>query len=111
LVTKLRWCDGFICKLRGFTFKRNLTPQDGLVLVEERDGRIGAGIVMVFVFFDLGIFWVNSAGEVVDIKLAKAWRTIHVPKSASRYTVEVHPNVLEAIKVGDHVHFPEMSSE
>ena len=58
LIPQAKWCDGF-------TFRRELGPQDGLVLVETKDNRVNTAIHMLFAFFDLGVIWVNDAGKVV----------------------------------------------
>lgn len=107
LPTRLKWCDSFGRKLRGFTFRRSLAPDEGLVLVEQSDSRVSTAIHMLFVFFDLGVIWVNDAGEVVDKTLARPWRLSYVPKSPARYVIELHPNLLEQIQVGEHLRFEE----
>jgi uncharacterized protein len=105
LVERARWCNSFLSKLRGFTFRRRLRANDGLVLVEKSDSRTTTAIHMFFVFFDLGVVWVNDAGEVVDTVLARAWRPFYAPKRPARYVVECHPALLAQVKVGDYVHF------
>lgn len=107
LPVQLRWCDTFTGKLRGFTFRRRLARGEGLVLVEKADSRVNAAIHMLFVFFDLGVLWVNDAGEVVDRLVAKPWRASYVPQLPARYVVELHPELMEQINVGDHVRFLE----
>ncbi len=105
LIPQARWCDGFGSKLRGFTFRRQLGPDDGLVLVEKSDSKMSTSIHMFFVFFDLGVIWVNDAGEVVGTVLAKPWRPSYVPPQPARYVIEGHPAVLEKVKAGDHIRF------
>ena len=105
LLPHIRWCDNFGSKLRGFTFRRTLTVDDGLVLVEKNDNRVSTAIHMLFVFFELGIIWVNSQGEVVDTVIAKPWRLSYVPRASAQYVLEVHPSLLTQVKVGDHLAF------
>jgi uncharacterized membrane protein (UPF0127 family) len=105
VIPKLRWCDDFSSKLRGFTFRRSLPEDEGLVLVEKNDSRVKTGIHMLFVFMDLGVVWVNDAGEVVDQVVARPWRLSYMPQSPARYVVEVHPDILNELRVGDRVHF------
>jgi uncharacterized membrane protein (UPF0127 family) len=105
LVDAAKWCDGFGSKLRGFTFRRNLPASEGLVLAEKKDSRVSTAIHMLFVFFDLGVIWVNDAGEVVDKVLAKPWRLSYTPKAAARYVIELHPTLLNAVSIGDHIEF------
>jgi len=107
LLKSAKWCDGFGSKLRGFTFRRHLGESDGLVLVEKKDSRVSTAIHMLFVSFDLGVIWVNDAGEVVDKVLAKPWRLSYTPQAAARYVIELHPSLLEEVKVGDHIKFIE----
>lgn len=107
LVPRARWCDSFHTKLRGFTFRRHLDQKDGLVLVETSDSRVATAIHMLFVFFDLGVIWVNDAGEVVGSVIAKPWRLSYVPPAPARYVVEGHPRLVTAVQPGDHLQFLE----
>lgn len=105
LIPHAKWCDGFGSKLRGFTLRRNLAVEDGLVLVEKSDSKMNTSIHMLFVFFDLGVIWVNDAGEVVDTAVAKKWRLSYIPQAPARYVIEGHPFIIDGVKVGDHIEF------
>lgn len=105
LLKRAKWCNSFASKLRGFTFRRQLQPTDGLVLVEKTNSKLSTSIHMLFVFFDLGVIWVNDTGEVVDQLVAKPWRLSYVPAAPARYVIEAHPTVLQKVKIGDHVRF------
>jgi uncharacterized membrane protein (UPF0127 family) len=100
-----KYCDSFLCRLRGLMFRSKLAIDDGLLLVEGHDSRIDTSIHMFFVFMDLGVIWINSHNQVVDTRLAKAWRPIYLPRQAARYTLEIHPARLDEFKVGDQVEF------
>jgi uncharacterized membrane protein (UPF0127 family) len=111
LIPQAKWCASFGRKLRGFTFTRRVpvwppqTAADALVLVESGDGRVNTSIHMLFVSFDLGVVWVNNAGEVVDVVLAKSWRPSYAPQAPARYVIEAHPAILERVHVGDTIRF------
>lgn len=105
LIPHAKWCDTFGRKLRGFTFRRQINQTDGLVLVEKADGKVNTSIHMFFVFFDLGVIWVNDAGVVVGTVLAKPWRPSYVPPAPARYVIEGHPAILETVKIGDQIAF------
>jgi uncharacterized membrane protein (UPF0127 family) len=105
LLANAKWCDNFTSKLRGFTFRRHLAEDDGLVLVEGSDSRVSTGIHMFFVFFDLAVIWVNNEGQVVDTVLARAWRLAYVPQAPARYVIEGHPHLLQEVAVGDYLDF------
>jgi uncharacterized membrane protein (UPF0127 family) len=107
-VERARWCDGFFSKMRGYTFTGSLGPGEGLVLVENKEGKLSSGITMLFTFLDLGIVWVNAEGEVVDTAHAKPWRPSYTPKAPAQYAIETDPSRLEQINVGDHLRFAEL---
>jgi uncharacterized membrane protein (UPF0127 family) len=107
LLEKAKWCNSFGSKLRGFTFRRCLPETGGLVLVEKSDSRLNTAIHMLFVFFDLGVIWVNDAGEVVDTTVAKPWRLSYAPQAPARYVIELSPALLSGVQIGDHIQFLE----
>lgn len=109
LLERARWCNTFGSRLRGLTFRRSLAPGEGLILVEKEDSRVNAGITMLFTFIDLGVIWVNDAGEVVDTTLARPWRPSYLPQSPARYAVEADPTILQQVSVGDRLRFVETS--
>ena len=107
LVENALWCNSFATKLRGFTFRRTWKKGVGLVLVEKSDSRVSTAIHMLFVFFDLGVLWVNDAGEIVDKTVARPWRLSYVPQAPARYVIEAHPDIITQVSVGDKIAFSE----
>jgi uncharacterized membrane protein (UPF0127 family) len=107
LVKKAKWCNTFATKLRGYTFRRNWQANDGLVMVYNDDSRMNTSIHMLFVFFDLGVLWVNNAGQIVDKVVARPWRLSYVPQSPARYVIEAHPDIVYQVAVGDMITFSE----
>lgn len=105
LIPQAKWCDSFATKLRGFTFRRRLEPQEGLVLVETADSRVSTAIHMLFVFCALGVVWVNDAGKVVGTIVAKPWRLSYVPPAPARYVIEGQPDLVNQVQVGDRIEF------
>lgn len=105
LLEQARWCDTFGSKLRGFTFRRRVRPGEGLILVEPADGRLATAIHMLFVFCNLGVIWVNAAGQIVDTRLARPWRPLYLPHFPARYTIEGQPELLTQVKVGEFIRF------
>lgn len=105
---RLEYCDSFLCKLRGLMFRPRLSPDEGLLLVEKQDSRLNTSIHMLFVPFDLAVFWINSDMTVVDKVIAKSWRPAYFPKAAARYTLELHPLRSEDYAIGDRVAFKDV---
>jgi uncharacterized membrane protein (UPF0127 family) len=99
----VRICDTFSSRLRGFMFQRHLGRDDGLLLVMERDSRIDSAIHMLFVPFDLAVFWIDSNLEIVDKVIARSWRPAYIPSRGARYVLEVHPDLFPLYDVGAKV--------
>ena len=99
------YCESFVCRLRGLTFRHYLENQEGLLLVQARESRADAGIHMWFVFMDLAVIWIDAQGKVVDKKLARAWRSIFIPQKPARYVLEIVPERLDEFQVGDQLQF------
>jgi uncharacterized membrane protein (UPF0127 family) len=102
---RVRYCDSFACRLRGLMFRPQLALDEGLLLVIERDARLDSSIHMLFVPFDLAVFWINSHMEVVDKVIARSWRPAYIPARAARYILEIHPARLNDYEVGHKVEF------
>lgn len=97
------YCASFFCRLRGLMFRRTLPPNWGLLLVQPRDSRMDSSIHMLFMWTDLAVAWIDSHGEVVDVKLAQRWRPAYLPQRPARYVLEMAPEHLDDFKVGDRV--------
>jgi uncharacterized membrane protein (UPF0127 family) len=104
------WCNTFAAKLRGFTFRRAWKNGDGLVLVENSDNRVNTAIHMLFVFFDLGVIWVNNAGKIVDTAVARPWRLSYIPQAPARYVIEAHPTIINQVAIGDAITFSDTTA-
>lgn len=100
-----RYCSSFFCRMRGLTFCRGLASDEGLLLVQGRDSRMDSSIHMLFVWIDLAVIWINSAQQVVDVRLARRWRPAYVPAHPARYVLETSTERLEDFCIGDQLHF------
>jgi uncharacterized membrane protein (UPF0127 family) len=102
-----RYCDSFLCRLRGLTFRRKLPDNWGLLLVQSRDSRVDSSIHMLAMWIDLAVVWITDNGEVVDVRLARRWRLAYFPKRPARYVLEMAVEHLEDFHDGDQVRFEE----
>jgi uncharacterized membrane protein (UPF0127 family) len=102
---QIRYCDTFLTQLRGFTFHPRLEPTEGLLLVGKRNSRLDSSIHMLFVAFDLAVFWINSEMQVVDKVVAKSWRPAYFSKQPAQYVLELHPQRWGEYEIGDTVEF------
>jgi uncharacterized membrane protein (UPF0127 family) len=99
------WCESFLCRLRGLTFRRSLTRDEGLLLVFGRDSRVDSSIHMLGVKFDLAVFWINDKMQVVDKIVARAGNPAYFPKEPARYVLEVHASRIDDLAIGQTVKF------
>ena len=99
----LSMCSTFACRLRGLMFRKNLTEDDGLLLVEEGETRLGAAIHMLFMRFSLAVVWLDHEGRVVDKVIARPWKAAYVPRRPATYILEMHPSRMADYEIGDQV--------
>ena len=98
---RVKHCRSFAERLRGLMFLAGLPAGSGALIDQGRDSRIDAAIHMFFVGFDLGIVWMDSRREIVDLRLAKSWRPFYMPAHPARYVLEIHPERLGEFFIGD----------
>ncbi len=100
---KIKYCQGFFCKLRGLMLRARIAPAEGLLFVYKRDSRVDTSIHMLFMKFDIAVIWINSSMQVVDKTLAKRWKLAYAPREAAQYVLEAHPDRLNDFEIGDKV--------
>jgi uncharacterized membrane protein (UPF0127 family) len=89
-------------------FHPGLGAYEGILLVEDQESKINSAIHMFFMRFDIAVIWINSKFQVVDVKLARKWRPFYVPASASRFTLETHPDRINDFRIGDILSFDDL---
>lgn len=105
LIESAKWCQSRLCRLIGFQFRRRLKPGEALILVHNKDTIGGSSIHMFFVFTSLAVVWANSQGVVTHVKLARPWRPHYASPTPACYVLEMSPDFIERISVGDELDF------
>jgi len=105
LVARVRRADSFMTRLRGLTFRRHLGEHEGLWLVGRRESRVDASIHMFFVFFPIGVLWLDARNRVVDKVMARPFRPFYAPQKPAIGILECRPEVLDQVQVGDEIRF------
>lgn len=105
---RVRLCDSFLCRLRGLTFRRQLSDDEGLLLVGRRESRVDTAIHMLFVFFPITAAWLDAEGRVVDAQVAFPFRPLYVPQAPAKDVLEGPPSLLKRVRVGDRLQFHEV---
>ncbi len=101
LARRVEVCDTPWTRLRGLMFRRTLAEDEALWFHLDRSGRWTAAIHMFFVFFPIGVIWLDEEGRVVDRALAKPFRPWYAPARPAAVFVEGLPALLERCRVGD----------
>ena len=84
----------------------SLDFNEGLLFVNSKE-RINS-IHMFFVFFPIDIVWMDSSFKVVDVKRnVKPFTPFVIPKSKSKYVLEVRKGVSSNISIGDKLDLKE----
>ncbi len=109
LLSRVRWCASYDCKLRGLMFRRALEPGEGLLMVEPRANRTGTAIHMLFVSFTIAVVWLDDHLCVVDKVCARPWRLAYAPSVPARYTLEADVALLDRVDIGDCLVFEDAS--
>ncbi len=101
LLSRVRWCASFGCKLRGLMFRRALEPGEGLLMVEPHASRTNTAVHMLFMAFPIAVIWLDDQLCVVDKAHARPWRLAYAPSDRARYTLEADVALLDRVEIGD----------
>lgn len=100
-----RYCDSFLCRLRGLMFRRDLSDESGILLVGPKESRMDSSIHMLFMWMDLKVIWFDSDRRVVDVQFAQRWRLAYFPRKPARYVLEISQSNRAVFEIGDQVTF------
>jgi uncharacterized membrane protein (UPF0127 family) len=108
VLEKARWCASFWCHFKGLQFRSRLPEDEGLLFVFPKESRSNTTIHMFFVFFQIGVIWLDASGQVVDKTLAKPWRSMYAPRSPAQFFIEANPSILDRVNIGDSIRFDDL---
>ncbi len=110
ILKRVKLCDNFWTRFRGLQLVTHLPDDEGLLFVTGSENRANTTIHMFFMFFSIGVVWLDATGKVVDKCFAKPWRPAYAPKSPAQYFVEAHPTILDKVQIGDMLRFDEVAA-
>lgn len=111
LPIRARRCTSFLCRLRGLTFRRTLGDGEGLLFEESSESRVSTAIHMFFVFFDIGVVWIDAAGCVVDKVVARPFRPYYAPCGPAQYFLEGPPELVGWVSPGEQLRIEPLVEE
>lgn len=105
MARRITRCDTLLKRARGLMFRPTLPDDEAYLFVEARESIAMTTIHMLFVFFPIGVFWLDNDQRVVHKTLARPFRLFYAPSQPARYFVECSPAVLDKAQVGDRLSF------
>lgn len=84
-------------------FTPSISPESGLLLVEQAESRINSAIHMFFMRYDITVVWLDKDLRVVDVKIARKWQPYYAPAAPARFTLETNKINFPFYKIGDHL--------
>lgn len=99
----VRYCDTFLCRLRGLMFTRKLAADEGILLVDKAESRVNAAIHMFFMAFDITVLWLDQNRVIVDKVLARRWRPFYMSIQPAQYVLELHRDQFDRFRIGDRL--------
>ena len=58
---------------------------------------------MLFMNFDISVFWLNSSNVIVDKKIAKKWSLVNSPSVKAQKILEAHVGKFDKLNIGDQL--------
>ncbi len=110
VLKRVKQGDNFWTRFRGLQLVRHLPDDEGLLFVTGSENRANTTIHMFFMFFSIGVVWLDASGKVVDKCFAKPWRPAYAPKSPAQYFIEAKPGILDKVQIGDVLLFDEVAA-
>ena len=110
ILKRVKLCDNFWTRFRGLQLVTHLPDDEGLLFVTGSENRANTTIHMFFMFFSIGVVWLDASGKVVDKCFAKPWRPAYAPRSPAQYFVEAKPAILDKVQIGDVLRFDEVAA-
>jgi uncharacterized membrane protein (UPF0127 family) len=104
-VVNVKYCDTFGSKLIGLMFSKELKPDQGIILVEDKETRVNTSIHMMFMNYDLTILWLDKELVIVDKVLARKWVPFYISKNPAKFVVELHRSKFSDYSIGDKLIF------
>ncbi len=99
----LDYCEDYWCKLRGLAWQRALNANEGIILAYAKESKMRSAIHMLGMFFDLAIIWLDMDFRVVDVRIAKKWRSFITPQKSAAYVIECSVFRAKEFNIGDQI--------
>ena len=97
------YMDNFFSRLKGLMFTKQITKNQGALFINKNENIIDSSIHMLFMNFDIAVFWMDNSNVIVDKKIAKKWNLLYYPKSKASKILETHIENFDEFQIGDQI--------
>lgn len=87
----------------GLMFKKSISKDYGLLLVDQQESKLNASVHMFFMNFDISVIWLDRNLIVVDKVVAKRGGAIYSPAVPAQYTFETSVENFNNFQPGDQI--------
>lgn len=95
--------DTFIKRLLGLMFISKLLQNEGAIFINNKTNITDSTIHMLFMNFDIAVFWLDQEFKIVDKTLARKWHPMYAPKKPAKMIIETHYNNFAKFNIGDQL--------
>ncbi|MEM4257022.1 MAG: DUF192 domain-containing protein, partial [Candidatus Diapherotrites archaeon] len=103
IIKKVKIADSFFRKFKGLMFESKEKFDYALIFVLEKESRIRASVHMLFVFFPIGILYLDKNKKVREKAILKPWRLNYTPKKPAKYFIEIPLEYLRKVEINDKI--------
>lgn len=95
--------DNFRNRFSGLMFKKNIEINQAGLFINKKENIIDSAIHMLFMNFDIAVFWIDKSNIIVDKKIAKKWGLIYYPKRKSLKILEANIYLYDKLNIGEKI--------
>ncbi len=95
--------ESFFHRLRGLMFKNKISNHQAGLFINQYENKIDSAIHMLFMNFDIAVFWIDQLNVIVDKRIAKKWGLVYYPKDKAQKILETHTDIYEKLQIGEKI--------
>lgn len=95
--------ENFFSRLKGLMFKNKISVNQAGLFINKNENIVDSAIHMLFMNFDIAVFWLDKTNTIVDKRIAKKWGLIYYPDVKSHKILETHPEIFETLQIGEEI--------
>ncbi len=95
--------ESFLNRLQGLMFKKNILSHQAGLFINKNENRLDSAIHMLFMNFDIAVFWIDRLNTIVDKRIAKKWGLVYYPEVKALKILETHTDLYDKLQIGETI--------